>query len=260
MVSQCRQNFDRESENAINNQINMELYASYQYLSMAYYFDQDDLALAGYFKFFKHQSDEEREHAQKLIKYQNKRGGRVVYKDIQAPQFQLDTPVSALEAALDLEKKVNESLLNVHAIARNLSDPQAYYFDQDDVALDGYFKFFKHQSDEEREHAQELMDYQNKRGGRVVYKDIQAPKFQLDTPVSALEAALNLEKKVNESLLNVHAIAEKNSDPHLCDFLESEFLNEQVESINEIAKLITNAKRCGDGLGVYQFDKLSMSS
>ncbi|XP_047129930.1 ferritin, heavy subunit [Hydra vulgaris] len=260
MVTQCRQNFHDESEEAINNQINMELYASYMYLSMAYHFDQDDVALDGYFKFFKHQSDEVREHAQKLMKYQNKRGGRVVYKDVQAPQFQVSTPVSALEAALELEKKVNESLLNVHAIAGKHSDPQAYHFDQDDVALAGYFKFFKHQSDEEREHAQKLMKYQNKRGGRVVYKDVQAPQFQVSTPVSALEAALELEKKVNESLLNVHAIAGKHSDPHLCDFLESEFLDEQVESINEIAKLITNAKRCGDGLGVYQFDKLSLSS
>jgi ferritin len=31
--SQCRQNFTEECENAINRQINLELYASYVYLS-----------------------------------------------------------------------------------------------------------------------------------------------------------------------------------------------------------------------------------
>lgn len=34
MTSQVRQNFDAKCEELINNQINMELYASYTYLSM----------------------------------------------------------------------------------------------------------------------------------------------------------------------------------------------------------------------------------
>lgn len=40
------------------------------------------MALPGFSKFFKNSSDEEREHAEKLMKYQNKRGGRVVLQDI----------------------------------------------------------------------------------------------------------------------------------------------------------------------------------
>ena len=31
-----------------------------------------------------------------------------------------------------------------------------------------------------------------------------------------------------QSLLNMHETASKNSDPHLCDFLEAHFLEEQV--------------------------------
>ena len=50
---------------------------------------------------------------------------------------------------------------------------QAYYFDRDDVALKGFSKFFKHSSDEEREHAEKLMAFQNKRGGRIVLQDIK---------------------------------------------------------------------------------------
>ena len=51
---------------------------------------------------------------------------------------------------------------------------QAYYFDRDDVALPGFHKFFKKSSEEEREHAEKLMKYQNKRGGRIVLQDIKA--------------------------------------------------------------------------------------
>jgi len=172
MASAIRQNYAEASEAAINKQINMELYASYVYLDMAFHFDRDDIALEGFHDFLKKQSDEEREHAQKLMTYQNKRGGRIVLKDIKSP-------------------------------------------DAKDYGI---------------------------------------------SHIKALEDALALERKVNESLLALHKVAGDNNDPHLCDFLEEEFLDEQVESINEISKLLTNAKRCGDGLGVYQFDKLTLKS
>ncbi|KIH56091.1 hypothetical protein ANCDUO_13730 [Ancylostoma duodenale] len=41
----------------------------------------------------------------------------------------------------------------------------------------------------------------------------------------------------------------------MSDFLESKFLDEQVESIEQIAKFITNLKRLGPGMGEYVFDK-----
>ena len=50
---------------------------------------------------------------------------------------------------------------------------QSYYFDRDDVALPGFAKYFKDASDEEREHAEKFMKYQNKRGGRIVLQDIK---------------------------------------------------------------------------------------
>merc|ERR1712080_757743 len=55
-------------------QINMEMYASYVYLSMASYFSRDDQALHGSAKFFRKSSDEERSHAIMFMDYQNKRG------------------------------------------------------------------------------------------------------------------------------------------------------------------------------------------
>ncbi|NWH71926.1 FRIH protein, partial [Piaya cayana] len=80
--SQVRQNYHQDCEAAINRQINLELYASYVYLSMSYYFDRDDVALKNFAKYFLHQSHEEREHAEKLMKLQNQRGGRIFLQDI----------------------------------------------------------------------------------------------------------------------------------------------------------------------------------
>uniref|UniRef100_K1QAG9 Ferritin n=1 Tax=Magallana gigas TaxID=29159 RepID=K1QAG9_MAGGI len=255
--SQPRQNFHEESEAGINRQINMELYASYTYQSMALYFDRDDVALPGFHKFFKHSSDEEREHAEKLMKYQNKRGGRIVLQDIKKPdRDEWGTGLDAMQIALQLEKSVNQSLLDLHKLADGHRDAQALYFDRDDVALPGFHKFFKHSSDEEREHAEKLMKYQNKRGGRIVLQDIKKPdRDEWGTGLDAMQIALQLEKSVNQSLLDLHKLADGHRDAQMCDFIESEFLEEQVNAIKEISDHVTQLKRVGAGLGEYEYDK-----
>merc|ERR1711974_473888 len=53
-----------------------------------------------------------------------------------------------------------------------------------------------------------LMEYQTKRGGRVVFQDIAKPTtMEWGTPLEAMEAALELEKTVNQSLLDLHKVA-----------------------------------------------------
>merc|ERR550525_1546294 len=97
----------------INKQINMELYASYVYMAMACYFDRDDVALKGFSKRFADESAGEREHAQKLINYQNMRGGRVVFQDIQKPIAQeWDSAEHAIQCQLELEQTVHKSFWN----------------------------------------------------------------------------------------------------------------------------------------------------
>jgi len=133
---------------------------------------------------------------------------------------------------------------------------KAAYYDRDDVALKGFSKFFLESAKEENEHAQKFIKYQNIRGGRVVFQPIDRPaQDSWDTPLAAMEYALNLEKQVNQSLLDLHKVASNHNDPHLTNYLEGEFLEEQVESINKLAKHVANLLRVGDGLGVYMFDK-----
>ncbi|KAJ6803574.1 ferritin-4, chloroplastic-like [Iris pallida] len=134
------------------------------------------------------------------------------------------------------------------------------YFDRDNVALKGMAKFFKESSEEEREHAETFMEYQNKRGGRVKLQSIIAPQSEYDHPekgdaLYAMELALSLEKLNYDKLLNVHRIAVKNDDPQLADYVESYFLAEQVEAIKKIAEYIAQLRRVGKGHGVWHFDR-----
>merc|ERR1711974_90188 len=113
-----RQNYHEEAEAGVNRQINLELYASYVYQSMSFHFDRDDVALKGFAKYFKKASDEEREHAEKLMKFQNQRGGRIVLNDVKKPERdEWGTGLESMETALDLEKHVNQALIDLHAIA-----------------------------------------------------------------------------------------------------------------------------------------------
>merc|ERR1711971_899322 len=100
-VSKIRQNYHEDCEALINKQINMEFYASYVYLSMSSYFNRD-----------------ERAHGMKLMESQTKCGGRVVFQAVAKPTtMEWGTPLEAMEAALELEKTVNQSLLDLHKVA-----------------------------------------------------------------------------------------------------------------------------------------------
>lgn len=161
---------------------------------------------------------------------------------------------------VDSEAGVNKQI-NLELYASYVYQSMAWYFDRDDVALKGLHKFFKENSEEEREHAEKLMKFQNQRGGRIVLQNIQKPeRDEWGTPLEALQASLALEKNVNQALLDLHKVASGHDDVQMADWIENHFLTEQVEAIKKLSDLITNAKRVGTGMGEYLFDKHSFES
>jgi len=155
----------------------------------------------------------------------------------------------------ECEAGINKQI-NLELYASYVYQSMAWHFDRDDVALPGFHKFFKKSSEEEREHAEKFMKYQNKRGGRIVLKAVEKPEAdEWGAGLDAVQAALTLEKKVNQTLLDLHKVATAHEDAHLTDYLEGEFLSEQVESIKQLADYVTQLKRCGPGLGEYMFDR-----
>ena len=135
------------------------------------------------------------------------------------------------------------------------------HFDKSDVALKNIADFFKKSSEEEREHAHKLMEYQNLRGGKVVLTGV--PGVNLDflndssnQILSSFEEALRMEQKVYQSLLEVHKTAEESKDPQFTDFIESEYLQEQIEALNQVSLYVTQLEYIGNNShGLWHFDQ-----
>ncbi|KAG5111354.1 hypothetical protein JHK82_040577 [Glycine max] len=170
-----------------------------------------------------------------------------------ARQMYTDQCEAALNAQINVEYSVSYVYHAMYA-----------YFDRDNVALKGLAKFFKESSMEERQHAEMMMEYQNKRGGRVQLQSMLMPFSEFDhsekgDALYAMELALSLERLNNEKLLNLHSLANENNDVQFVDFLESEFLVGQVEDIKKISEYVAQLRRMGKGHGVWHFDQMLLN-
>merc|ERR1712055_790077 len=100
------------------------------------------------------------------------------------------------------------------------------------------------------------MEYQSKRGGKVVLQDITKPtRMEWGTPLEAMTAVLELEKTVTRTLQDLQTVATEKKDFHLTDFIQREFVMKKVNIIKEIGDFITKIKRAGDGTGIYIIDR-----
>ena len=78
----------KKIETALNKQMNLEMYSSYIYLSMAAYFDQ--LNLEGFAHWMKLQAQEELMHSIKIFDHILERDGNVKLEAIKAPIAERD--------------------------------------------------------------------------------------------------------------------------------------------------------------------------
>lgn len=107
-------------EDAINTQINSELYSSYLYLAMSAYCEAE--TLPGFAQWLKVQAQEETGHALKLMEYLADRGGRVRLQGIQAPPLEYGTPAEMFQQILEHEQKVTASINSLYALAAKEND------------------------------------------------------------------------------------------------------------------------------------------
>ncbi len=106
--------------NAINAQVNAEMWSAYLYLSMATDFEAK--GLKGVANWFKVQFKEEQAHAEILMNYLYTRGERVVLAPIAEVQTTWESLKAALEDTLQHEKKVTGMIHNLYAIAEEDKD------------------------------------------------------------------------------------------------------------------------------------------
>lgn len=102
-------------QDAINVQINKEMFSSYLYLSMAAYFE--NTGLPGAAKWMYVQSGEETEHAMKLFAHLIDRGGKVSLGAIAAPDAEWAGPMAAFKAVYEHEQYITKSIYSLYEVA-----------------------------------------------------------------------------------------------------------------------------------------------
>jgi ferritin len=111
---------DQKMQEALNKQLNAELYSSYLYLSMAAYFLS--VNLGGFANWMRVQTQEEAMHAMKFYDYINERGGRVLLQPVEAPPSEWDSPLAVFEHIYSHEQAVTGMINKLVDLAIKASD------------------------------------------------------------------------------------------------------------------------------------------
>ena len=111
---------------ALNEQINNELYSAYLYLAMSADFAAKNLT--GFAKWMRLQANEEVEHAMKFFDYLNERGAKAILASIKTPKATWKSPLEAFTDAYKHEQKVTTMINNLVELATKLKDHATYSF------------------------------------------------------------------------------------------------------------------------------------
>ncbi len=133
-------------QEAINDQINAELYSSYIYLSMAAYFGNE--GLDGFENWMHAQSIEEINHTMRLYNFLESRGGRVRLKEIEKPKEDWESPLDAFKDVYEHEQYVTDRINELADLAEK----------ENDRATLQMLQWFIEEQVEEEESAEEILD------------------------------------------------------------------------------------------------------
>ncbi|HIJ70731.1 MAG TPA: ferritin [Planctomycetes bacterium] len=156
----------KKMEEALNGQVNAELYSAYLYLSMAAYFESGNLP--GFANWMRVQAQEEQFHAMKFYDYINERGGRVILEQIEAPPAEWDSALAVFEAVSAHEQKVT-------ALINQLVD---LAIQQKDHATNSFLRWFVDEQVEEEDNAGKIV------GQLKLIKDSPEALFLMDKELS----------------------------------------------------------------------------
>jgi len=107
-------------QDALNEQINAELYSAYMYLAMAAHFES--VNLPGFANWMRMQNLEETMHATKFFDYVHERGGRVELKAIEQPPIEFESALDVFAKTLAHEQHVTSLINKLYALAQKEND------------------------------------------------------------------------------------------------------------------------------------------
>ena len=133
-----------------------------------------------------------------------------------------------------LNKQINEELESAY-----IYQAMACYFEH--ITLQGFANWMRAQTEEERAHAQKLIDYMQDRGARVTLTGIEGPKSDWDSPLAAFEDAYKHEQHISKCINQLQTKALKEND-HATHALLEWFVTEQVEEEANASTIVDQLK------------------
>jgi len=113
-------------QEALNKQINAELYSSYLYLAMSAYFESTDMPGAA--NWMRCQAQEELLHAMKFFTFVNERDGRVLLSGVEGPQTEWASPLEVFQHVYQHEQHVTSLINGLATLAQQEGDHATSFF------------------------------------------------------------------------------------------------------------------------------------
>jgi len=156
----------KKIEEALNKQIRIEAESSQIYLAMACWAEVK--GLEGVAGFMYSQSNEEREHMLKLVKFVNERGGHAHISELSAPNVTFESFKEMFEMLFEHEVFVSESINNLVHIS----------LEEKDYSTHNFLQWYVSEQIEEEAMARTILDkinlIGNDKGGLYLFdRDIQ---------------------------------------------------------------------------------------
>jgi len=126
-------------EDALNRQHNREMAAAYNYLAMTAHFEA--MSLQGFAHWMAVQRLEELAHAERIFKYLNDRGGKIVLEGVAQPKTNYETVADVFAAALAQEEGNTAQINHLMKLSR----------EHDDFATQSFLQWFVDEQVEEEQ-------------------------------------------------------------------------------------------------------------
>ena len=159
----------KKMQDALNKQINEEMFSSYLYLSMAGYFES--INLTGFSQWMRTQAQEEMFHAMKFFNHIADRGGNVELLAIKEPQPRWNSPLHVAEDTLHHEQYITGCIHKLMDLA----------IEEKDYASQNLLKWFVDEQVEEEDNATDILEKLKRIGTNdalLLMQDLEMAKRQ----------------------------------------------------------------------------------
>lgn len=156
-------------EKILNQQIEKEDYSNQLYLAMASW--AENQGMSGVAEWLYAQSEEEREHMLKIVRYVNERDGKALIPGLEQPPTEFGDIKKLFDAVLEHERYISKSINEIVGVC----------MDEKDFTTLNWIQWFVDEQIEEEASAKDIIDKLNLVGDKNIYmfdRDIMGMRSQ----------------------------------------------------------------------------------